>query len=111
MKVIKVPKTPKSAFNPKRRASALLKSQIKHLEWAVRPAAERKPGKLRVRNVRTEEEAAARIERLTRQLYVQEGREPPGPPSSAESATPRPGSDPRTVRGSDPTRPRRRKVR
>ena len=38
MAVIRVPKTPKQAFNKNRPASKLLKSQVEHLEWAVRPA-------------------------------------------------------------------------
>ena len=35
MKVIKIPKTPKSAYNPGRPASALLRAQVEHLEAAV----------------------------------------------------------------------------
>lgn len=69
--MIKVPKTPKRAFNKDRPASDLLKSQIKHLEWASRPAAERKPGKLRIKLPRTEGEAAARIGKLTQQVIEQ----------------------------------------
>ena len=40
MAVIRVPKTPKRAFNKNRPASKLLRSQIEHLEWAVRLALE-----------------------------------------------------------------------
>jgi hypothetical protein len=79
MATIKVPKTPKSAFNPRRPASALLQSQVRQLEWAVRPAAERKP--LRIKPVRTEGQAAARIAQLTAQLHP-EGAQP-APPASA----------------------------
>jgi len=35
MTVIKIPKTPKSAYNPKRDAGALLKAQLDHLEHAA----------------------------------------------------------------------------
>jgi hypothetical protein len=69
MRTIKVPKPPKAAFNPKRKASDLLKKQIEHLEWAVRNAGHRKPAQLRrIKPVRTEEEAAARTEELMRRL-------------------------------------------
>jgi hypothetical protein len=71
MAIIKVPKTPKRAFNDRRKPSDLLRRQIEHLEWAIRPAAERKPGKLKVKPVRTEGEAAARIARLTERLHPQ----------------------------------------
>jgi hypothetical protein len=67
---IKVPKTPKKAFNPKRRPSALLLGQVAHLEWAARPAAKRQPRHmkqlLKKGKPRTEEEAAERIASLTK---------------------------------------------
>jgi hypothetical protein len=67
---VKVPKTPKKAFNPKRRPSALLVGQVAHLEWAARPAAKRQPRHmkqvLKKGKPRTEEEAAERIAALTR---------------------------------------------
>jgi hypothetical protein len=70
MNTISVPKTPASAFNPKRRASKLLTSQILHLEWALRPAPQRQPKDFKkIKPPKTEGEAAARIEALTRQLH------------------------------------------
>jgi hypothetical protein len=67
---IRVPKTPKKAFNPRRRPSALLLGQVAHLEWAVRPAAERKPDEMkkifRKGKPRTEAAAAEKIAALTR---------------------------------------------
>jgi hypothetical protein len=71
MAVIRVRKTPKSAFNPKRRPSQLLKDQVTHLEWAVRPASERQPNDFSPRMPRTEAEAAARIAALTRNVVTQ----------------------------------------
>jgi hypothetical protein len=66
MDVIKVPKTPKSAFNPRRPASDLLKAQVEHLE-----AASNLPGDAarRRRRPRTEGEAAKYVEELTRTLH------------------------------------------
>ena len=70
MATIKVPKPPASAYNPKRRASQLLKDQVIHLEWAVRPASQRQPSQFaKIKPPKTEAEAAARIEALTRQLH------------------------------------------
>jgi hypothetical protein len=70
MATISVPTPPASAYNPKRRASQLLKDQVMHLEWAVRPASERKPADFdKIKPPKTEAEAAARIESLTRRLH------------------------------------------
>jgi hypothetical protein len=73
MAIIKVPKTPASAFNPRRPPSDLIRQQIKHLEWALLPAAQRQPtrrkdGTLRWFKggaVKTEAQAAAYIAVLT----------------------------------------------
>src|SRR3954468_17106344 len=65
MPVVRVPKTPKSSFNPHRRPPALLLEQIRHLEWAALPAAQRGPdGDLPRRTVTTEGAAAERIAQL-----------------------------------------------
>ena len=71
MAVIKVPRTPKKAFDPDRPASDLLRRQVEHLEWAVRPASERKPDMLPKRGPKTERDAAAKIERLTAAVLEQ----------------------------------------
>jgi hypothetical protein len=63
MTVIKVPKTPAKAFNPKRPASALLLSQIEHLEHAIG----REPKRIK----RTEGQAARYIAELTAELLRQ----------------------------------------
>jgi hypothetical protein len=63
MTVIKLPKTPKSAYNPRRPASALLLSQIEHLEHAV--------GLEPKRVKRTEGDAARYIAKLTAELLKQ----------------------------------------
>ncbi len=65
MAVIKVPKTPKRAFDKNRRPSALLLDQIAHLEWAALPASQRKPHQLPKRKVKTEAQAAERVGQLT----------------------------------------------
>jgi hypothetical protein len=124
--VIKVPKTPKRAFDTKRPASDLLKSQIEHFEWAVRPAAQRKPGKLRIKQVKTEGEAATRVEHLMRELQKQQAAIPAAapekpleqPPASpprkrrpAAASTRRSAAKPNrtTARKPRPSRRRRRK--
>jgi len=66
VKQIKIPKTPISAFNKKRRVSNLLKFQIEHLEAAAYKSAAPQQKRTRPRN---EGQAAAYIERLTKQLH------------------------------------------
>ena len=86
MEIIRLPKTPKSAFNPDRPASALLLDQLAHLEWAVRPASQRKPNQLPKIKAMTERQVSARIAELTRRLH------PQGAPAPAEAlpVAPRP---------------------
>lgn len=67
MAEIKVPKPPRNAFNPNRPASDLLRHQVEHLEWAVRHAGERRRG-YKVKPVRTEADAAARMASLIPRL-------------------------------------------
>jgi hypothetical protein len=113
MAVIRVPKTPKSAFNKNRPASKLLKSQVEHLEWAVRPASERKPYQLAKSksSIRTEGEAAARIEELTRLLHPEGAKSAP-PVGAPPLATPRSRTQSaRTTKKRAKSRPRRKPVR
>ena len=72
MALIPVPKPPKKAYNPRRPAGTLLQNQLQHLEWAVRPAAERVPARFKkIKKAKSEAEAARRIEKLTRELKLQ----------------------------------------
>ena len=75
MTVIKVRKTPASAFNPDRPASALLLAQIEHLEHAAGL-----PEKKQIR--RSEGNAARYIAELTAKLL---GTAPPAAASPAPS--------------------------
>jgi hypothetical protein len=75
MAVIKVPKTPRSAFQPDRPAGGLLLAQVEHLEHASGLPA-RKRRKL------TEGEAAEYIRQLTARVL--------GHPEPIADATPRP---------------------
>ncbi len=87
MAVIRVPKTPRKAFNEDRPASRLLLDQIKHLEWAVLPASQRKPDQLPKREVRTEGQAGTRAAQLMRLLEEQRAAAASAP-GSAAGATP-----------------------
>jgi hypothetical protein len=110
MAVIRVPKTPKRAFNKNRPVSKLLKSQIQHLEWAIRPASERKPYQLPKSSIRTEGEAAARIEELTRRLHPEGAKS--APPVVAPSAITRTRTQPaRTPKKRAKSRPRSKRSR
>ena len=90
---IKVPKTPRSAFNPDRPASSLLRAQIMHLEHAV--GVRESP-----RGKKWTEGAAARyIAELTARLTGQ-----PVPVSAQKKSTPSKSKKPKKPR----TRRRRR---
>jgi hypothetical protein len=90
MAVISVPKTPKTAYNPRRPAGTLLQNQVRHLEWAVRPAGKRKPKDFKkIKPAKTEAEAAARIAKLTYELQRQSALPPgtiPPPPAATRRA-------------------------
>ena len=75
---IDVPKLPKSAFNPKRPASSLLRAQILHLEHAL-GVPESPPNKKW-----TEGAAARYIAELTAELT---GQPPPVPPEKPKNGT------------------------
>ncbi len=78
MTVIKLAKTPPSAFNPRRPASALLLSQIEHLEHAVG----REPRRVK----RSEGQAAKYIAQLTAELMAQ-SQQPTAPAPAPLSGT------------------------
>jgi hypothetical protein len=96
MTVIKLPKTPKSAFNPRRPAGLLLLSQIEHLEHAVG---------LEPRRVkRTEGQAAEYIAELTAQLLKQsQTPTSPAPPPLAGVAPAAASTAPSTVTATRPS--------
>lgn len=68
MDPIKIPKPPAKAFNPNRPASDLVQQQVRHLEWAVKHAGERRTAFGKVKNVKTEAEAALRTQQLLPRL-------------------------------------------
>lgn len=84
MTLIKIPKTPKEAFNPRRPAGALLLSQIEHLEHAV--------GLEPKRIKRTEGQAAKYIAELTAKLLNQSQQ--PTAPAPSPTVTAAPASHP-----------------
>ena len=69
MAKVRVPRTPRKAFDRSRRPSTLLLGQIEHLEWAVLPASQRKPDQLPARKVKSEAQAAERVGQLTKMLH------------------------------------------
>ena len=73
---ITVPKTPRTAYDPQRKAGTLLCDQLHHLEWAVRPASARVDLKKSDQPL-TEGEVAERIHELMARLHENTiGREP-----------------------------------
>lgn len=100
VKLIKVPKTPKTAFNKQRPVSNLLKSQIEHLEAAAYGYAATPQKRKRPRN---EGQASAYIETLTKQLH------PAGAQSLAAAPGPVPAAALPAVRPAKPVRAKTRK--
>jgi hypothetical protein len=87
-KIITVPKTPASAYDPSRRVSSLLKAHVDNLEAIV----QRRTGITRARKPRTERQAAEYIAELTRQLHPPvdpyAAAAPPPPPMAPAAALP-----------------------
>jgi hypothetical protein len=112
MAPIPVPKPPKKAYNPRRPAGTLLQSQLMHLEWAVRPAAQRTPAKFaKIKKAKSEAEAARRIEKLTRELKRQAESPRDTIPASAPAPKRRPRAKAKTASRSRRPAPRRKKAR
>jgi hypothetical protein len=84
---VRVPKTPKKAFDRTRRPSSLLLGQIEHLEWAVLPAFQRKPDRLPTEKVKTEAQAAERVAQLMNMLR-QSGAAPAAARAAAGGTAP-----------------------
>ena len=69
MTVIKVPKPPKSAMNPDRPASSLLKTQILHMQEAEFRLPVQQQTNIYINRIKTEREAAEYIRQVTAQLH------------------------------------------
>jgi hypothetical protein len=69
MTVIKVPKPPRSAYDPHRPVSALLKMQIEHLYEAEKRLPSRYRSEVYVNAIRTEGEAANYIRAVTEGIH------------------------------------------
>ena len=67
MSVIKMPSTPRSAYDPRRPPNALLLTHVRELEKAVIAAGR----KVRRQKPKTEAQAAAYMQHLNRALYQQ----------------------------------------
>ena len=95
MTVILIPKTPRSAYNPNRPLSSLLKTQMLHLREAEKLFPPEHHSDIYINAIKTEAEAAKYISRVTstiRQLH--------------EEAGPREARVPRIAAAAAPTRPK-----
>lgn len=68
MALIHVPRPPTSAYNPNRKASALLRSQVEHMHLAERRLPERYRTQIYVNAIETEGEVAEYIGQVTRAI-------------------------------------------
>jgi hypothetical protein len=69
MTLIKVPKPPKSAYNPNRPISALLKAQVEYLHEAERRLPLRYRSEIYINAIRTEREASHYIREVTEAIH------------------------------------------
>jgi hypothetical protein len=69
MTLIHVPRPPKSAFDPDRPVSALLKAQTEYLQQAERRLPSRYRSEIYVNAIRTEREAAKYIRKVTESIH------------------------------------------
>jgi hypothetical protein len=69
MTLIRVPKPPKSAYDPGRPASSLLKSQAEHLREAESKLPLRYRSEVYVKAIKTEDEAARYIRDVTQAIH------------------------------------------
>ena len=68
MAVIHVPRPPKSAFNPGRKASSLLRNQVEHMHIAEKRLPEQYRTKIYVNAIQTEGEVAEYIGQVTKAI-------------------------------------------
>lgn len=68
MALIHVPRPPESAYNPNRKASALLRNQVEHMHLAERRLPERYRTQIYVNAIETEGEVAEYIGQVTRAI-------------------------------------------
>jgi hypothetical protein len=75
--VVPVPKPHKSAYNPDRPISDLVRNQILHMSVAERSLEKRHQSPLEVHAIRTERQASDYIEHLTKKLHQRTKRSKP----------------------------------
>jgi hypothetical protein len=117
-KSIRIPKTPKSAYNPDRKVSNLLKAHISNLEAVTAQmrgqtrgqVRGQTPGQIRSRKPRTEGQASAYIAELTREMHAAQAAAagPVAPPPIPVPSAPLSALPPATVRRPKPRTTRRR---
>ena len=69
MAIIQVPKPPKSAWNPDRPVSTLLKSQVEHLYEAEKKLPHKYKSQIYINAIKTEGEAADYIQKVTEAIH------------------------------------------
>jgi hypothetical protein len=83
-RVVKVPKPPKSAYNPNRQVSGLIENQIRHLqaaEWKLQPEHR---SRIAAQTITTERQASAYIQHVTSKLHPAGAVAPRVPPRPAK---------------------------
>ncbi|HEY6339777.1 MAG TPA: hypothetical protein VIW68_14900 [Candidatus Sulfotelmatobacter sp.] len=76
--MIKIPKPPKSSYDPDRPVSGLLKAQILHLQEVEQRLPQRHQSDIYINAIKTEGEAAEYIRHVTEALHAAHGVQPQG---------------------------------
>jgi len=89
MVLIPVPKPPKSAMNPDRPVSKLLRNQMEHLQRAEFRLPMKQQTNIYINAIKTEREAADYIRRVTQAIHDAHGVEPQSAAPGQVAVTPR----------------------
>ena len=109
MVLIPVPKPPKSAINPDRPVSKLLRNQMEHLQKAEFRLPVKQQTNTYINAIKTEGEAADYIRRVTQAIHGAHGVEPKGVAPGPVAVTPRRKSRGRDIAALAEERPTRKR--
>ena len=109
MVLIPVPKPPKSAMNPDRPVSKLLRNQMEHLQRAEFRLPIKQQTNIYINAIKTEGEAADYIQRVTQAIHDAHEVEPTGAAPGPVAVTPRRKSKGREIAAVADERPTRKR--
>jgi hypothetical protein len=109
MVLIPVPKPPKSAMNPNRPVSKLLRNQMEHLQRAEFRLPLKQQTNIYINAIKTEGEAADYVRRVTQAIHSAHGIEPKGAAAGPSAVTPKRSPTGRDIAAVAEVRPTRKR--